>query len=138
MAVIAPATYKIIANQYANAQIQIAGVADYYYDSAYEIVLLQTFDPSIDLLTPFYNAYLAAQTAYASPPASIVNAVRSLQEHVLRRATDNDTGSRFTSVNGWYGDNPVHFPTGVSAVIPQEFASLSVQAGHTIDSTYID
>ena len=60
MAAITVAKYQTIANLYGNAETQIAGVTDYYYDAAYEIVILQTFDPERDLLQPFYNAYLAS------------------------------------------------------------------------------
>jgi len=138
MAFLTPAQYKRIINNYADAQVQVQGVADYYYDAAYEVVILQAFDPEIDLLQPFYQAYLGANTAYSSPPSAVVNAVKTLQEHILRRAADKDTGVRFTSINDWFADEPTHFPTGVSALIPQQFADLSEQAGHTIESTYID
>lgn len=133
MAVISVLKYKNLTVEYTNAQTQIAGVADNYFDAAYIVVQLQAFDPEIDLLTPYFNAYLAANTAYIAVPQAVINAVKALQEHVLRRAVDSN-GVKFTDVNDWYGDTGSFLGgNGVSA----EFAVLSNQAGHTITSTYI-
>ena len=88
-------------------------------------------------MIPFYNAYLAADTAYGSAPQAAILAVKKLQDHILTRGVDKDTGVRYTEVDDYYADNPSAFPTGASAVIPSEFATLSAQAGHTIGSTYV-
>lgn len=149
MAAIKVENYKAVADFYAAAQAQVVGVADYYYSAATEIVLLQAFDPELDLLAPFYNAYLAARTIYAQAPASIVNAVKVLQQHVLARARTN-AGGIFTDINDWIdaagtngvlaGGTPVGRDEDVdtSFTVPTEFATLSAQAGYSIESGNLD
>jgi hypothetical protein len=157
MACIKASKYQTIAQLYANAQIQIAGVADYYYDAAYEIVLLQVFDPELDLLQPFYTAYTAVQTLYTQTPAAVVGAVGSLQAHVLSKSRTQDGTGRYTNINYWlesdnsgnngytpgdeltdpdtYGRYLDSDDTKVS--VPQEFADISSQAGYPITSSSI-
>lgn len=148
MAAIKIATYQNVAGFYADAQIQVANVADYYYSAAYEIVNLQfgpSFDPELDLLAPFWTAYLSAQAIFLEPPAAVIQAVSSLQNHVLDKARDN-TGNRFTDVNDWIdadGANGVNDLSEVSGreddtddaiTVDPEFAVLSSTAGFTIVS----
>jgi hypothetical protein len=143
MAVISTNDYKAIMNDYAAAQNQLVGIADNYYDAAYRILLINVFDPEIDLLIPFNNAYLTSQTAYNSAPASVIAAVNKLQRHILNKGVSQGIGSgqtageKYDDINDYYADHPIAFPTGASAVIPTTFASLSQQAGHEIESTYI-
>ncbi len=148
--------YLVIAHLYNSAQTQVAGVADYYYDAAYEIVLLQTFDPELDLLSPFYNAYLSANSVYRSAPAATVAAVGALQRHILDKARTNpdvDTSAaaprRFTDINDWLNcandddGNSFGIPVGRQGDVPQShevrvrFASMSAQAGFDIDADNI-
>lgn len=149
MAAITVASYQTIANQYANAQAQVAGVSDYYYLAAYEIVILQVFDPELDLLAPFYNAYLAAQTVFLQAPQAVITAVNSLQSHVLDKArtdplVDTTNGpARFSTINQWIdaagtNDAALHDNLGrqndvdTSFTVRTEFATLSSQAGFSI------
>ena len=85
MSVISTADYKELAGYYTAAMQSLSGISDEYYNAALVVVNLQAFDPEIDLLVPFYNAYVASITAYATAPQSIVNAVKSLQDHILAR-----------------------------------------------------
>ena len=139
MAVMTAPQYISLSDLYANAQVQVAGVATYYFDAAYEIVALNAFDPEIDLLIPFYNAYLAAETAYANPPQSTISAVRKLQEHVLKRAVATGggavaAGTAFTDINQYYADIPDKFADRLL----DEFAALSLQAGFTINAAHTE
>lgn len=146
MAAITVAKYQTIANLYANAQIQVVGVTDYYYDAAYEIVLLQSFDPEIDLLQPFYNAYLSSQTIFSQTPSGIVSAITQLQRHVLDKARTS-TLTRFTTIDDWLDASATNGvadsafgregDTDVSIKVPQEFADISAQAGYSIDTDNI-
>lgn len=148
MAAITVAKYQSIAALYTNAQKQIAGVTDYYYDAAYEVVLLNSFDPEIDLLQPFYNAYLASQTVFEQTPAGIVSAIAQLQRHVLDRARTDLNNDRFSSIDDWIdagGSNGVasevfgrNGDVDVSFKVSPEFASISSQAGYAIDSDNIE
>jgi hypothetical protein len=159
MAAIKSSQYETISTLYANAQIQIAGVADYYYDAAYEIVLMQVFDPELDLLQPFYTAYTAVQALYTQTPAAVVGAIGSLQAHVLSKARTQDNATRYTNINYWLesdssgSDGYVPGVTDedtdpdiygryndsqdVKITVPQEFADISSQAGYPITSSRI-
>ena len=154
MSAIKVENYKAIADFYAAAQTQVIGVADYYYRAAEEIVLLQAFDPELDLLSSFYNAYLAARAIFASPPASIIGAVRVLQDHVLARARTTD-GNSFTDINDWIdaGDTNGVLAGGAgngsasvgrdddvdaSFTVPATFATMSAQAGYAIEAGNLD
>ncbi len=157
MAAIKSSKYTTIAQLYANAQIQIAGVSDYYFDAAYEIVLMQVFDPELDLLQPFHTAYTAVQTLYTQTPAAVVNAVGSLQAHVLSKARTQDGAGRYTAIDHWLeSDNSGldTYTTGIEVVtpsqfgrnndsgdgkltVPTEFATISSQAGYPITSTRV-
>lgn len=126
--------YKALVTDYSAALTQLTGVADNYYAAAQKVLILNSFDPEIDLLIPFYNAYLTGTVAYASQPQSVVNAVKALQDHVLSkgRIGDVDSGARFDSVNDYYADDGTF-----AAYFTTEFASLSQQSGHTIEAAYI-
>ena len=147
MAAIKVSNYQNIADYYTTAQKQLVGISDYYYQAAVEIVMLQTFDPEIDLLEPFYRAYISAQAAYATAPTAVVSAVGTLQRHVLARATTN-AGVAFTNINQWidagstntYIDALVGRADDVdtSFLVQSEFAALSDQAGFEIDPLNIN
>lgn len=152
MAAILVENYQNITAFYAEAQSQTVGLADYYYNAAVEVLLLNDFEPELDLLEPFYNAYIAAQSAFVTPPTAIVNAVGALQRHVLNKARTNASVA-FTNINAWidagdtngylsvdadgseavgrYGDVDTSFQT------ESQFASLSAQAGFTINAANI-
>ncbi|MHA2279291.1 MAG: hypothetical protein ACXAC5_00160 [Promethearchaeota archaeon] len=133
MAVISVADYKLLVTDYEAALTQVAGVSTNYYNAAYKVLLLNVFDPEINLLVPFHNAYLVADTSFAAQPQSVVDAVKALQNHILAEGADKDTGVKFTSINEYYADNPADFTSFFSTA----FGALSQQAGFTIESTYI-
>ncbi len=161
MATIQTNNYITIAQLYTDASLQVAGVADYYFLAAYEVVILQTFDPELDLLLPFFNAYLAAQNVFTNPPQAVISAIKSLQIHVLDKArTDvaqslsTDTyptaGLRFKKIDDWLdagdtnnvlqsGDGAAGNPVGRSLdqaqgsiLVEARFATVSDSAGFTI------
>ncbi len=146
--------YQNITQFYANAQIAVQGVTEYYFNAAYEIVALTVFDPELDLLAPFYNAYVASQVVFLQAPASVITAVSALQRHILDKArTDaglDATGleNRFTDINQWIdaeGSNDAVLYDAVgrkddidtSFTVANDFATLSTQAGFTIVSANI-
>ena len=143
MAVITITEYKSIMTDYNTSFAALSGVSDGYYDAAYTVLIANVFDPEIDLLVSFYTAYNVSVSAYASAPTSAINAVKALQDHVLAKDVSAGTGAgqtagdKYDDINDFYADNPSDFPTGGSAIIPQGFATMSQQAGHTVDSTYI-
>jgi homoserine trans-succinylase len=82
--------YVTIASSISNAVAPLASVADYYLDAAQAVLLADEFDVELDLLRPFHNAYLSAASIYTSTPNSAIEAVRALQEHVVKRSTEAD------------------------------------------------
>ena len=150
MGAIKVANYQAIANYYAAGFDQVTDVSDNYLQAAEEVVLLQAFDPELDLLSPFYNAYLSSRAVYNNTPASILSAVRVLQEHVLARARTGGNNP-FTDINDWIdsgdtngvlaggdglGGNPVGRLDDVdtSFKVPAAFATMSTQAGFAIET----
>jgi len=128
MAVIVPGNYKNIADFYASAQTVAAGAISYYYEAAEEILLLDDFDPEVDLLVPFYNAYLTSTNIYVSAPLSAVTAVATLQRHILSKATQSD-GTRYTSISSWITDNGFK--------VEPEFAAMSTSAGYALTTAAV-
>lgn len=133
MAVISTADYKLIVLDYEAALTQIAGLTDNYFNAANKVLLLNVFDPEIDLLVPFHNAYLVSQVAFAAQPQSVVDAVTSLQNHILSKGTDKDTGLKFTSINDYYTDDGTF-----DSFFSTRFQTLSQQAGFTINDTFVN
>jgi len=132
MAAIKVLNYQNIEGYISTAQIFVSAAADYWYDAALEIVLLDEFDPEIDLLIPFYNAYLAAVGTYASAPASGVTAVGKLQAHVLNRARTN-AGARFTAIDTWYaGTGGREDDVDTAITVSQFFADVSLASGYSV------
>ena len=154
MAAIKVSKYETIAQLYANAQIQIQGVSSYYYDAAYEILQADYFDPELDLLQPFYTAYLSVQTLFNQTPAAVVTAVGALQAHILSKARTQDGAGKYTNINYWLeSDNTGNdnYSSGIElttpsrygrsgdsndakVTVPTQFASISAQAGYSIDA----
>jgi len=140
--------YQNIAQFYADAQTTVQGVTDYYFNAAYEIVALTVFDPELDLLSVFYNAYVASQVVFLQAPQSVITAVNALQSHILDKArtdaaVDALGESRFTDINQWIdaeatNDATLHSVVGrkddidYSFTVANDFATLSNQAGFTI------
>ena len=139
MAIISTTDYLDVMNDYAAAQDQLVGIGDNYYNAAYTILLINVFDPEIDLLIQFNNAYVTSQTAYESAPAGVISAVNSLQQHILNKGVSIGVGAgltvldRYADVNEYYSD----YPGSYTGIIPATFASLSQQAGHTITAPWL-
>lgn len=145
------ANYQNIVEDLTSAQQQLVGISNYYWEATYEILRLVTVDPTIDLVTPLYNAYQASLRIYTDTPQSVVAAVRALQEHVLSRArtdenVDASGSNRFDSIDDWIdaaGTNGVGTNVGrtddtdSSFKVSSEFAALSAQAGYAIDTDNI-
>lgn len=115
-------TYRDIVSLYTAAEQRLIGVEQKYYDSAYEVLIVQDFDPEIELLKTFHDTYVFSTTFYSNS-VSVINAVYALQKHVLDKARTDD-GNRYTNINAWMDDN--------SVTVPPEFAGLSDLAGFTI------
>jgi len=143
MAVLGTTDYTSIMTDYANALTQLTGISDHYFNSAYTVLITNVFDPEIDLLVAFHNAYIVSQRAFATVPQSAVTAINTLQKHILSHSISKGNigaplaGEKYDDINDYYIDNPNVFKTGINAIIPSAFATISSQSGHVIDATYV-
>lgn len=148
--------YQIITDFLTNAQKEINKLPDNYSLAATEVLTISQnldFDPEIDLLAPFHNAFLANQTGIVSSIPAVISAVISLQKHVMNRSRtaptiSNTSGSKFDDINQWIDAGGTNDPAlykavgrlgdnDVSFTVSQEFADLSSQAGFPITSNNI-
>jgi len=116
--VINATSYERIAGYYAAAHDSLLSIADNYEDAVYEIVILDDLYPTLDLIDPFYSAWVAGLASFSNPTLTILNAVKALQRHVVRRSGEDTVDDWITSA-------------GVSG-LDQTFADLSELAGYPI------
>ncbi len=136
MAALTVSSYQTVADLYAFAEIQVVGLTSYYFDAAYEILIQQDFDPELDLLSPFHQAYLGAESAFLQTPQAVIQAVTALQQHILNKA-ETTAGVKFTDINVWIkatggrGDGEVDQD---AFRVEPKFAQLSAKAGFAINA----
>jgi hypothetical protein len=108
--------YVLIATYLSNVRTLLDQVSPYLFDAADTIVKSDDFEPTIDLINPFYNTYLS-QTSTLDSNAPYLNVVRALNNHVIRR--------------GGYSNIDAFLETDGSKV-PDNWADMSAEAGFTI------
>lgn len=114
--------YRDIAISYANARDQFLGAKQFLFDAVYTIVLFDNIQPSVDLLSTFWDAYnINLDTINA--PTLLISSVRAINQHVLRE--------------GGYSDIDAFLVAGDGVLVPQTWADLSATAGYTISSSNI-
>jgi hypothetical protein len=64
--IISKADYLKISDYYADLRAQLTGATHYLYDAAYTVVLLNDFEPTLDLQQPLYDAYISQTSAIQS------------------------------------------------------------------------
>lgn len=116
MAVITGTDYRDLAVAYSNARDTTLGAKQYLFDSVYLVVLLQSIQPEVDLLEPFWDSY-TLNSASLQAPTLLMGAVRALNSHVL-------------SAGGYETVDAYLVAEGIT--VPQTWADLSAQAGYTI------
>jgi hypothetical protein len=119
--IISKADYLKISDYYADLRAQLTGATHYLYDAAYTVVLLNDFEPTLDLQQPLYDAYIS-QTSAIQSNAAFLAAVRAMNNHVLRR--------------GGYASLDAYF-FAQSIQVDSHWASMCGDAGFTINSAYI-
>lgn len=123
MAVISGANYVKIATSYGNARDQILSSIQFLFDAVYEVVLIKEIIPEVDLLDEFYNSYQINSNVFKSP-VTLLQAVRSLNNHVLNRGG-------FADINAFFAAQP-H-----GTVVPRAWADLSSAVGFSIHNIYV-
>ena len=119
--VISGTDYSTIATSYANARDRVVSAVDYLFEAVYQIVLLQSVVPEVDLLSEFFNSYQINNEALRSS-VNFLPAVRSLNNHVLRESDE-------TSINDYLQSEGV--------TVPPTWASLSQAVGFSISEDNI-
>ncbi|NJL70429.1 MAG: hypothetical protein HC888_01865 [Candidatus Competibacteraceae bacterium] len=118
MAVISASDYAAIATFYANGYDGQVGSNDYYYDAVYTIVLLDSVQPSVDLLNVFWNTHLIMKDVLYSK-SSLLSPVRAINNHVLQN-------SAFDTIDAYLA--------AAAVKVPQTWADLCAEAGVTISA----
>ncbi len=122
MSVISAADYLDLANFYANARDQILGAKDFLFDAVYEIVLLQSVTPEVELLRTFWDSYLINTNILQSDVLQLA-AVRVLNQHVLSNTT-------YTNIDAFLSAEGIE--------VPQSWADLCSDAGFTVSAGNIE
>lgn len=91
-------------------------------DAVYQVVMMDVCVPEVDLLGSFWNAY-NLQTGQNIYPETMLNAVRTLNSHVLKRG-------RYSNLNDYLGDNGL--------LVSNHWQGLSEEVGFFIDDAYIE
>jgi hypothetical protein len=121
MAVITGTDYHAIAISYGNVKTRLAALSGYLYEAVYQVVLMNTYEPTKDLLDAFAGVYEVNLGAYASL-IPFVPAVKAINSHVINRGG-------YATVNAYL--------TAKGITVPQAWADLCTAAGTTIDPSHI-
>jgi len=87
------------------------------------VTLLDVTQPELDLLTPFYNHLLNVESSTSL--SLFVNVTRSLNDHIVQRATSASVGDQSARLNWYLSTNAIT----VSSV----YATISSGGGYIID-----
>lgn len=124
MAVIRQDDYKTIATDMANGFDSQSLAKGDYFDAVYQIVLLQSIRPEVDLLNVYFSTY-QVMTDILLSSSSLLGAVRALNNHVL-----NEGG--YSNIDAYLDDTTGDLSG--TTTIPQTWADLSDQAGFSISA----
>jgi hypothetical protein len=119
--------YKILSDDYADAWDAVVSSNDYLYNAVITVVDLDVLYPEVDLLNPFYQSYLLS-VSQIQTPSSLLDAVRSLNTHVLVRGP-------YRTLNDYYAAANQTAPALKAKVMWQY---LSAEAGYDISDTYLE
>ena len=104
--VISGIDYLAIATYYSDSRANNLGSVTYLYDAVYKIVLSDNVYPTIDLVNEFWTSYLVNTDIYRSP-TTYLSAVRSINNHVVNRAGNDQWGNAITDINDYLVDQNI-------------------------------
>ena len=84
--VISSQDYLAIANSYAASFDNKVASSQGLFDAVYQVVLLNTIVPTVDLVSEAWNSY-QINTAELRSPGTFLSFVRTLNNHVINRST---------------------------------------------------
>ncbi len=132
MAIISNSDFQAISRAYGNIQTMLNNMSGYLYSAVSTIALIDTVEPTFDLITDFYNSYNVNSNAMTTN-VPLLAAVRKLNSHILNRGSTLSTP--YTSI-GATGDSTSYL-TLTSQTVTASWASLSAAAGQTVASAHI-
>jgi hypothetical protein len=127
--VILGADYQSIAQAYGTLLSRLNGVSTYLYEAVDTIVYMNTVDPTIDLLSSFYNTYLI-NASNVNGVQPYLAAVKALNNHIISRGG-------YTDINAYLQDVSATQNNNHPLTVPQSWSDLSSVAGQPINSTYV-
>ena len=118
--------YKCLADLYSQARERVLAVNQDLLDAVYQIVMLQTCIPEIDLLSSFWNSYNLSSSQFNTPTA-LLEAVRALNNHVIVRGGYTEIDEFFAACT----------TDGTPITVDETWQSLSSEVGFDISDTYV-
>lgn len=116
MALIAFTDFRSISDDLAAARESTLLIAEECFNAVYRVVLLQDINQEVDMLNDFWETYLLNSDTFEIP-STLLGAVRSMDQHVLKRST-------YTTIDAYLLANV--------GTVSQTFADLSNAAGYPI------
>jgi hypothetical protein len=124
---ITPSQFTDLMNNISDQASQMQTIAGIAQSGLEYVTLLDVTQPELDLLYPFYNNLLNVESSTAL--ALFQNVTKSLNNHVVQRATSPTIGDQSARLNYYLQTNVLT----VHAV----YATVSADAGYTIDPSHI-
>jgi hypothetical protein len=121
VSVITGTDYAAIASYYGDVKTKLGTIAGSLFNAVYQIVLMNTYEPTKDLIDVFSSVYEVSGVQFASL-IPFVPAVKAINTHVLNRGG-------YASVSA--------FLTAKGVTVPQAWADLCAASGTTIDPSRI-
>ena len=116
MALIAYADYRALSDDLAAARDSQLLVATETFEAVYKVVMFQDINQEVDMLNDFWDTYLVNSETFETP-ATLLGAVRSMNQHVLKR-------SAYTTIDAYLVAN--------AGCVTSTFSDLSSAAGYPI------
>ena len=112
-----PSDYTSISDSYSQAYRSLLSARSFLYDAVYKIVTTNELEVEIDLLNEFWSSYQINSESFEGV-GPFLSSVRSLNNHVLRRAGVND-------INEYLDE--------FSVIVSEEWQILSAAVGMPIN-----
>ena len=114
--------YKEVSDIYATVKQQMNEVKQILFDAVYMVVLLQQYQPEIDLLGAFWNTYNINSGVLDVHPI-LTQAAKALNRHVL------STGN-YSSIEEYLAEKNLQ--------VKPTWATLSTESGYPISSEFVE
>lgn len=124
---VTPAQFTSLMNNISDQATQMNTIAGIAQSGLEYVTLLNVTQPELDLLTPFYNHLLNVESSTALGLFS--NVAKSLNNHIVQRATSPITGDQSARLNSYLNLNVL--------TVTSVYATISSGGGYYIDPTHV-